>query len=111
MRLMARDLTPVQLLRAERIENSDYIGTKTEYKPYSVINAHIAPASDKYSVATYGERVSRMYNVAAEYGEDIKDGDKLVINGEECTVVTVLTYSSHITAVAERTGVAYGNGV
>jgi hypothetical protein len=51
-----------------------------------------------------------MYNVAVEFGEDVKNGDKFVINGEECTVVSVLTYSSHLSVTVERTGI-YGAGV
>lgn len=106
---MAKDLRPIQVLRAER-NKSDYVGTDTEYKPYIMIKGQIAPVTDNYSIATYGERISRMYNVIIECGADVKNGDKLVINGEECTVVSVLTYSSHLSVTVERTGI-YGNGV
>lgn len=103
---MARDLQPIQVLRAER-KPSGYVGTETNYKPYTVIQGQITPINDNYSIAAYGERVSQMFNVNVEFGEDVKKGDKLVINREQCTVVAVLTYSSHLSLTAERTGVLY----
>lgn len=103
---MARDLQPIQVLRAER-KPSGYVGTETNYKPYTVIQGQIKPVNDNYSIAAYGERVSQMFSVNVEFGEEVKKGDKLVINGEECTVIAVLTYSSHLSVTAERTGVLY----
>lgn len=98
-------------LRPKRSE-SDYVGTKTEYVNHAVLQGHITPTKDSYSIATYGERVNRMYTVLFEYGTDVINGDRLVINGEDCTVVSKLTYSSHIAVIAERDGVnGYsGNG-
>lgn len=106
---MQKDLRPIQVLRASR-EKSAYVGTQTEYKPYNTIKGHVSPVTDNFSISTYGERVTQMYNVAVEFGEDVKNGDKFVINGEECTVVSVLTYSSHLSVTVERTGI-YGTGV
>ncbi len=110
MRLMAKDLQPIQVLRAER-KPSGYVGTETNYKPYTVIQGQITPVNDNYSIAAYGERVSQMFNVNVEFGEDTRKGDKLVINGEECAVIAVLVYSSHMALTAERTGVLYGRSI
>ena len=100
---MQKDLRSIQVLRASR-EKSPYVGTQTEYEPYNVIKGQVSPVTDNYSISTYGERVSRMHNVLVEFGEDVRNGDKLIVNGEECTVVSVLIYSSHIVATVERTG-------
>lgn len=107
MRLMKADMKEIQRLRSES-KKSGYIGTATEHKPLGVIFAQISPASDSYSIATYGERVSKLYSVTAEAGSDVRDGDKLVIYGEECKVISVMRYSTHTAITVERTGI-YGN--
>lgn len=91
------------LKRAEA-KPSDYVGTEVEYVPVSEIKGQITPTTDDYSIANYGERVARMYSVITSLDELIYVGDRLVINGEDCAVVSVLKYSSHQTAVAERAG-------
>lgn len=107
MRLMKADVQEIQQLRVES-KKSGYIGTATENKPFGIIYAQVSPASDSYSIATYGERISRLYSVTAESGADVRDGDKLVIYGEECKVISVMRYSTHTAVTAERTGI-YGN--
>lgn len=100
---MMKDLSKMVLKRAEA-KPSDYVGTEVEYVPFGEIRGQITPTTDAYSIANYGERVTRMYSVITSLDEPILVGDRLVINGEDCTVVSILKYSSHQTAVAERTG-------
>lgn len=104
MRLARQSLTEMIQLRPKRTD-SDYVGTKTEYANHAILKGHITPTKDSYNIATYGERVNRMYTVLFEYGTDVINGDRLVINGEDCTVVSKLTYSSHIAVIAEKDGI------
>lgn len=104
MRLARQTMTKIPQLRAE-VKPSGYVGTETEYKPYAALYGHISPVRDDYSIGVYGERVSRMHSVIFEAGTDVKSGDKLIIFGEKCTVLSIMRYSSHITVTAERTGV------
>lgn len=106
MRLAKQTMTKIPQLRGEA-KTSGYVGTETEYNPYAVLYGHISPVRDEYSIGVYGERVSRMHSVIFEAGTDIQSGDKLVIFGEKCNVVSIMRYSSHLTVTAERTGV-YG---
>lgn len=68
------------------------------------IAAAIAPATDEYSIANYGERTHKMYTLTTSVGEDVKNGDLVEINGELCKIVSDLRYSTHRTMTAERTG-------
>lgn len=104
MRLARQSLTEITQLRPKRTD-SDYVGTKTEYVNHAILKGHVTPTKDSYSIATYGERVNRMYTALFEYGTDVINGDRLVINGEECTVISKLTYFSHIAVIAERDGI------
>ena len=103
MRLARQSLTEITQLRSKRTD-SDYVGTKTEYVNHAILKGHVTPTKDSYSIATYGERVNRMYTVLFEYGTD-------VINGEGCTVVSKLTYSSHIAVIAEKDGINEYSGI
>ena len=110
MRLARQSLAEITQLRPKRTD-SDYVGTKTEYVNHAILKGHVTPTKDSYSIATYGERVNRMYTVLFEYGTDVINGDRLVINGEDCTVVSKLTYSSHIAVIAERDGINGYSGI
>lgn len=110
MRLARQSLTEITQLRSKRTD-SDYVGTKTEYVNHAILKGHVTPTKDSYSIATYGERVNRMYTVLFEYGTDVINGDRLVINGEGCTVVSKLTYSSHIAVIAEKDGINEYSGI
>lgn len=94
------------LLRPKTTESS-YIGHTKEYEEVGTIRAHISPASDNYSIATYGERATKLYNIITQV-YDIKDGDKIIIGGEECKIISTMYYSTHVVATAERTGI-YGH--
>ena len=100
---MLTNLKTVQLFRANKAE-SEYIGTSVEHTFSHYIEAAIAPATDEYSIANYGERTHKMYTLTTSVGEDVKHGDLVEINGELCEIVSDLRYSTHRTLTAERTG-------
>lgn len=101
---MSKDLQKISRLRLES-KKSDYIGSENDKKNLGSIYAQVSPASDRYSIAAYGERISKIFTVTADTRVDVRDGDILVIDGEECKVVSVMKYTTHTTISAERTGI------
>lgn len=100
---MERDLRTLTLDRAERTP-SPYIGTKKEYKPVGTIRAMIQPVTDSLLAALYGNRVAKMKNLVCPAGTDLKKDDLVGIDGEKYRIVSVLAYTAHLAAVAEKEG-------
>ena len=103
MRLMMNGLKTIPLYRANKAE-SEYVGTDIEYVYSHHIKAAVAPATDEYSIANYGERTQAMYTLTVAVGEDVKHGDCVDIDGNCCKIVGDLKYTAHRTLTAERTG-------
>ncbi len=104
MRIMERDLKPLSQLRAV-YSPSPYIGTRKEYKPIAgVIRAQVQPVTDSLSAALYGNKVTLMRNLICPVGTDLKKDDLVEIDGEKYRITAVLTYTTHLTATAEREG-------
>lgn len=101
---MIKDLRKIPQLRPE-YKDSEYIGTEKAFKALGSIYAQVSPASDNYSIAAYGEKISKLYNVTADNLTDVRNGDVLIIDNEKCTVISVMKYSSHTAISAERTGI------
>ncbi len=103
MRLMQRHLKELPRRRRSG-QKSPYAGHETTLAEAPPIRAQVSPAADKQSIALYGERAEKMYNLNCETGTDLKIGEYVEIDGQDCKVVSVLRYSTHITAVAELAG-------
>ncbi|MCM1335304.1 MAG: hypothetical protein NC084_12825 [Bacteroides sp.] len=103
MRIMTRDLRTLPLDRAERTP-SPYIGTKKEYRTIGTIRAMIQPVTDSLSAALYGNRITKMKNLVCPTGTDVRKDDLVGIDGEKYRIVSILAYTAHIAAVAEKEG-------
>lgn len=101
---MERDLRSIPLFRAV-YSPSDYIGTQKEYKAVEGgIRAQVQPVTDSLSIALYGNKVTQMRNLICPSGTDVKKDDLVEINGEKYRITSVLTYTTHLAATAEREG-------
>lgn len=104
MRIMESDLRTIPLFRAVT-SPSDYIGTQKEYKAVEGgIRAQAQPVTDSLSVALYGNKVAQMRNLICPAGTDLKNDDLVEIDGEKYRITSVLKYTTHLTATAEREG-------
>lgn len=68
------------------------------------IEAVIAPASDEYSIAAYGERSQSMYTLTVPVDTDVRCGDVVTIDAEGCRIISDLKYTNHRVLTAERAG-------
>ena len=104
MRIMESDLRSIPQFRAE-YSPSSYIGTQKEYKAVEGgIRAQVQPVTDNLSVTLYGNKVTQMRNLICPAGTDVKNDDLVEIDGEKYRVTSVLAYTTHIAATAEREG-------
>lgn len=104
MRIMENDLKPIPQFRAEYVP-SPYIGTQKEYKAVKGgIRAQVQPVTDSLSAALYGNKITLMRNLICPAGTDLKKDDLVEIGGEKYRITAVLTYTTHLTATAEREG-------
>lgn len=71
------------------------------------IKAVIAPASDEYSIAAYGERTQSMYTLTVPVDTDVQRGDIVIIDDEGCRIVGNLKYTNHCVLTAERAGTSW----
>ncbi|MGN0655293.1 MAG: hypothetical protein ACI4KR_00730 [Ruminiclostridium sp.] len=95
----------VTLTHSRRKGNkSEYAGTEIKRENLPDFSGTVYPVSDEKSVALYGERIHRMYGIYCLPECDLTDGDFVGIPGEkeEFKIVSVMRYSTHIYAVAER---------
>ena len=101
---MESDLKSIPLFRAV-YSPSDYIGTQKEYKAVEGgIRAQVQPVTDSLSVALYGNKVTQMRNLICPAETDVKKDDLVEIDGEKYRIIAVLTFTTHLTATAEREG-------
>lgn len=101
---MSKNLRKIPQQRPEN-EKSAYIGSDNKLISLGNIYAQVSPASDNYSIAAYGERISKIFTVTADTKEDVRNGDILVIDGEKCKVISVMKYTTHTTINVERMGI------
>lgn len=85
-------------------KNSDYVGTKAEYKSIGEITGQISPVTDEFTVDSFGRKRKTAYSVICGLETDVKDGDRLIIYGENHSVTSVKHYSGHLTVTAEKEG-------
>lgn len=78
-----------------------------EYAYSHCIKAVIAPASDEYSIAAYGERTQSMYTLTVSVDTDVQRGDMVIIDDEGCRIVGDLKYTNHRVLTTERAGTAW----
>ncbi len=105
--MMRRDLQSVTVLRGES-KASGYVGSELEYKEIGVIKAQVSPVSDSFTVDNFGRRRAAGYQLNCDKRSDIKDGDKIVLFGEQYRVSSVLRYSDFITVTVEKDGAYNG---
>lgn len=106
MRLMSVDTAEYPLKRAET-GSSGYVGTKNVFADAGAITGQLSPASDRFSVELYGDKAMSMFSLIVDNNADIRKNDRVVLADGDYTVVSVLAFGTHRTAMLERAG-AYG---
>ncbi|MBP3856525.1 MAG: hypothetical protein IK990_13045 [Ruminiclostridium sp.] len=108
MRLMKADTQTFTLKRAETV-SSGYVGTKNDYREIGTITGQLSAASDSFSVAAWGDRTVSMFALICSAETDIRKNDRVVLDSGDYTVISVLRYSTHVTATLEKAGAYNGS--
>ena len=105
---MAVDVKTYPLKRGAAATSS-YVGTENVYASAGNVSGQLSPASDSFSVELYGDRAASMFTLICETTEDIRKNDRVTLADGDYTVISVLWFGTHKTAMLERTGVFSGN--
>ena len=106
MRLMAIDTAEYTLKRAAPV-STGYVGTKNVFATVGTVEGQLSPATDRFSVELYGDKAMSMFSLIVGNNADIRKNDRVVLADGEYTVVSVLAFGTHRTAMLEKAG-AYG---
>lgn len=106
MRLMSIDTADYPLKRAGPV-STGYVGTKNGFTDTGTITGQLSPASDRFFVELYGDKAMSMFSLIVDNNADIRKNDRVVLADGEYTVVSVLAFGTHRTAMLEKAG-AYG---
>ena len=98
MRLMNKDIGRFTLLRGHPI-NAGYVGTKLDFTAVGLIDGVLSPASDKLSIELYGEKSASMYRFTVLSEVDLRQDDRISVDGTEYTVISIMRYSDHTDAM------------
>lgn len=107
MPLLRKHLRPVYLF-SQQEEDSGYVGTTTIYVPSHIEYCNIQPVTNTVTAEIYGERVYNMVSLMCELKANIHEGDRLSLSDftvPSHKVVSVMTYTTHKTILAEVMGV------
>ncbi|MBR5089225.1 MAG: hypothetical protein IK093_07350 [Ruminiclostridium sp.] len=104
-RLIRKDTERIPYYR-KVTQTSSYIGSQTDCVLQGYVNAQVSHVTDKAEIALYGDRVLKMYNLIMLRGSPLKEGDKVTIRGQDCRIISLLFYSDHVVAAAEKVGKA-----
>ena len=104
-RLMRKDTVRIPYYR-KVTQTSEYIGSQTDCVLQGYVDVQISHVTDKAEIALYGDRVLKMYNLIMRRDSPLKEGDKVKIYGHDCRIISLLYYSDHIVAAAEKVGKA-----
>lgn len=108
MRLMMIDKTAFPLSRGTATA-SEYVGTENIYSSVGTVNGQLAPANDSFSVELYGDKAASMFTLITETTEDIRKNDRVTLADGDYTVISVLWFGTHKTAMLQKAGVYSGN--
>lgn len=104
-RLIRKDTRRIPYYR-KVTQTSSYIGSQTDCVLQGYVDAQVSHVTDKAEIALYGDRVLKMYNLIMRRGSPLQEGDKVKVFDQDCRIVSLIYYSDHIVAVAEKAGKA-----
>lgn len=104
-RLMRKDTVRIPYYR-KVTQTSEYIGSQTDCVLLGYVDAQISHITDKAEIALYGDRVYKMCNLIMPRNSPVIKGDKVILYDSEYRIVSILYYSDHIVASAEKAGKA-----
>lgn len=108
MRLMAADTRTYALKRASPA-SSGYVGTRNDYQNVGKVTGQLFAATDRFSVELWGAKAASMFSLIVDTITDIRKNDRVVLPDGEYTVVSVLRYQTHVTAMLEKAGAYNGS--
>ena len=108
MRLMGIDRKTFPLKRATTGQ-SGYVGMKNNYQDAGTVTGQLSAATDRFSVELWGDKATSMFSLIVDTSTDIRKSDRVTLPDGDYTVVSVLMYQTHLTAMLEKAG-AYSNG-
>lgn len=108
MRLMRRDTAEYPLKRAVTVQ-SGYVGTENSYQDAGTVTGQLSAATDRFSVELWGDKAASMFSLIVDTNTDIRKNDRVVLGDGDYTVVSVLAFGTHRTAMLEKAG-AYNGG-
>ena len=106
--LMCNRLRSVNVYRSEK-QSTGYVGSTLSWILHGAVRADVQSTDSRTAIAEYGERVSGMKTLYLPRGEDISLGDGVFSLDSDgfptYRIVSLLEYSNHIVAVAEKAAV------
>lgn len=97
-------MTTYSLQRAAAAETDRIGGSKPVYEPVGNVSGHLSSLLRSYEVELHGGKISAEYSLICTPDTDIREADRVELPDGTYTVVRVLTYCTHKSALLERKG-------